>query len=77
MRTIIDLPDDQITALARQSAKYNTSRAAMVRDAVAEYLVNRRDPIDDQAFGLFRENPLDVPGDGLAWQNSLRDEWRV
>ena len=56
-----------LDALGRERG---ASRAALVREAVADYLArNRRDP--REAFGLWR----DRAEDGIAYQERLRDEW--
>ena len=71
MRTIIDLTDEQIEALARLSDKRDLSRAALIRAAVDDYLTKHADKSWEEAFGLWRERGLD----GLAYQQALRDEW--
>ena len=72
MRTIIDLPEDQIEALARLSERDGFSRAELIRRAVSEYLKIAGIPDQDHsAFGLWRHNPED----GLEYQNRLRREW--
>ena len=42
MRTLIDLPDTQIQALAALCERVKQPRTALIREAVAEYLVNQR-----------------------------------
>lgn len=38
MRTIVDLPDSQIAELSMLEKHQNTSRAQLIREAVARYL---------------------------------------
>lgn len=71
MRTIVDLPEEQIEELKRLSGQTRLSRAALVREAVAEYLQHHPSEPGDEVFGIWR----DMPGDGLAYQRRLRDEW--
>ena len=71
MRTIVDIPEDQVEALKRLSERAHLSRSELVRRAVAEYLQRHSPGTGDAAFGLSREQPLDA----LAMQDSLRVEW--
>lgn len=72
MRTVIDIPDEQVAALDRLARAAGTSRAAMIRAAVDRLLEDRTPAPDiDAAFGLW----ADGDEDGLAYQRRLRDEW--
>jgi hypothetical protein len=71
MRTIVDIPEDQVEALKRLGERSRLSRAELMRRAVAEYLQRHSPGPGDAAFGLWREQPLDA----LAVQDSLRAEW--
>lgn len=71
MRTIIDLPDSQIEALRLLEERNHVSRAELVRQAVAEYVVKRTQAHD--AFGAWKSRKTKV--DGVAYQQQLRDEW--
>ncbi len=74
MRTLIDIPDDQIAELAKLAEQEKVSRAALVRKAIAELLASKRSNNDDAmdaAFGLW----ADRDEDGLAYQERLRSEW--
>ncbi|MES2639833.1 MAG: ribbon-helix-helix protein, CopG family [Myxococcota bacterium] len=73
MRTIIDLPTDQLAALDAWRLARGVSRAEAVRRAVAQLLDDeqeRRGAVD-AAFGLWKGR---VP-DGLVEQERLRSEW--
>lgn len=73
MRTIIDLPSDQIEALDRLCEKDQISRAEAIRRAVA-LLVRRNSTASAAAFGLWRNRPY---VDGVEYQRQLRRrEWR-
>ena len=71
MRTIVDLPDEQIEALKRLSEQSALPRAELLRRAVAEYLARHQHSPGDQAFGLWRARPVDA----LEHQRGLRAEW--
>jgi hypothetical protein len=73
MRTIIELPDDQLEALADLCRSEGISRAEAIRQAVAQYTRGRRSKAAAGAFGLWRNRQID----GLEYQRQLRDEWVV
>jgi len=71
MRTIIDLPEEQIEALKLLAERENASRAELVRRAVSDYLAQRPYGPTDSAFGLWRKR-----GEGgLEYQARVRQEW--
>lgn len=71
MRTIIDLPDDQIRRLGEICRREGVSRAEVVRRAVADYLdalcLHERDDV----FGMWRDRRVD----GLEYEQRQRREW--
>lgn len=73
MRTIIDLPAQQLAALDAWRGAHGLSRAEAVRQAVARLLEGER------AHALAIEGTsavwADRNEDGLAYQERLRDEW--
>jgi metal-responsive CopG/Arc/MetJ family transcriptional regulator len=72
MRTIIDLPDTQIQALAQLCQKEKMSRAEAVRTAVAEFLKQKNSPKDfQQAFGLWKNKKINAH----RYLSHLRREW--
>jgi metal-responsive CopG/Arc/MetJ family transcriptional regulator len=71
MRTLVDLGDTQIQALDELSKKEKRSRAALIRQAIDDYLEKRRDKQDSDAFGLWGKRKMD----GLAYQEKVRGEW--
>jgi predicted transcriptional regulator len=70
MRTLIDISSEQIRSLAELSARSRRPRAALIRDAITEYLASHRPPAED-AFGLWGKA---APA-GLKYQKKLRTEW--
>ena len=71
MRTIIDLPPEQVDALDAWCRQEGVSRAEAVRRAVAEHLRKHHTGGGTRAFGIWR----DMAEDGLAYQERLRSEW--
>jgi len=71
MRTIVDLPDEQVDALHQLGTRDGLSRAELVRRAVAEYLDKRQHRDDDRAFGLWQRRRCDA----LDYEDRLRGEW--
>jgi hypothetical protein len=70
MRTIIEIPDEQVPPLTKQCQKEDISRAELVRRAIDLYLEQRKSPAKD-VFGLWRGRGKD----GVEYQRSLRAEW--
>jgi predicted transcriptional regulator len=71
MRTLIDLADAQVRVLDELSKKEKRSRAALIRQAIDEYLTRRKSKQIGDAFGLWGHRKTD----GLAYQRRLRSEW--
>jgi len=71
MRTVIDLPDEQIEPLKTLANSLNVSRAELIRRAVADYLRRFEAPAEDTAFGIWKHRDED----GLAYQERMRSEW--
>ncbi len=71
MRTLVDIPDQQIRALAELCEQSNRPRAAIIRAAIAEYLANHRPAGTGDAFGLWGP----AAADGLKYQKKARAEW--
>jgi metal-responsive CopG/Arc/MetJ family transcriptional regulator len=71
MRTLVDLGDTQIQALDELSKKEKRSRAALIRQAIDDYLKSRHDKQEGDAFGLWGKRKVD----GLAYQEKVRGEW--
>lgn len=71
MRTLIDIPEDQLQTLNQLARRQQVSRAELIRRAVRKYLKSQMPLAEDEAFGLWKE----TAEDGLAYQRRLRDEW--
>ena len=72
MRTIIDLPESQLTAPRELERIKKVSRAELVRQAVAQYVVSNASATP--AFGAWKKSKR-ASGDGVAVQRKLRAEW--
>lgn len=72
MRTTIDLSAAQLAALRELERSKNISRAELVRQAVAEYLLRHAETTD--AFGAWKITNRQQR-DGLTVQKKLRTEW--
>jgi Ribbon-helix-helix protein, copG family len=70
MRTLVDLPDKELEQLTALSRSRKTSRAELIRQAVAGYLAQNSVGIED-SFGLWKSRGVD----GLKYQDKLREEW--
>lgn len=79
MRTIVDLPEEQIKSLDSLGKKKKLSRAALVRQAVERYINEEGQTAKgdlDKYFGVFKDESAIFDGlDGLAWQRKTRAEW--
>ncbi len=72
MRTLVDIPKADIVKLDEISAREKVSRAAIIRQAVAQLIAARDKDALEAGFGawkgLFEE-------DSVAFVRRLRDEW--
>ncbi len=71
MRTIIDIPNSLVESLDRISTANKHSRAALIREAITDYLRTKSLSQADDAFGLWKHRKKE----GLHYQNDLRKEW--
>lgn len=71
MRTLIDIPEEDLGRLNELSSARHVSRAELVRSAISLFLRTHGTDVADEAFGLW----ADGKEDGLAYQKRLRSEW--
>jgi metal-responsive CopG/Arc/MetJ family transcriptional regulator len=71
MRTLVDIPERELDELTALSSLRNTSRAELIRQAVADFLVQNKAGLED-SFGLWKRRGED----GVAYQRRLRGEWK-
>ena len=72
VRTIIELPEDQLQALDGICRRDEISRAEAIRQAVALLVRHRGVGASGVAFGLWRGKRRI---DGLRYQEQVRSEW--
>ena len=71
MRTLVDIGEPQVQELDELSKEDRRSRAALIREAIDDYLAKRRGKRGGNAFGLWGRRKID----GLAYQEKVRREW--
>jgi metal-responsive CopG/Arc/MetJ family transcriptional regulator len=71
MRTLVDVGDSQLQELDQLSKQEKRSRAALIREAIDDFLARRRSQQQGDAFGLWGRHKID----GLAYQEKVRNEW--
>lgn len=70
MRTIVDLPKEQLAALGRICEEDKISRAEAIRRAVDAY-AKQRQSSPDAVFGLWAKRKEDA----LEYEDRVRSEW--
>lgn len=74
-RTIIDLPDEDLSRLDALAEEESVSRASVLREAVAEYVVRKSKvpavPKPLSGFGSLKG----YYGEAQSYQDQLRGEW--
>ena len=77
MRTLVNLPDDDVRWLDVRAKARGISRAELVREAVTDYRTKVMDSGNNEGlragFGLWKHR-TDI-GDGVEYQRALRAEW--
>lgn len=72
MLTTIEIPPEQAEALDEIAAREHTSRDALVRTLIAEFVAQHAAKPDiQQFFGIWGDRSVD----GLEFQERLRAEW--
>lgn len=72
MRTIIEIPDEQLKKLAYICEREDISRAELIRKAILLYLQENISVKNDYSFGIWKDKAVD----SVAYQNKLREEWK-
>ena len=71
MRTLVDVGAAQLQELDELSKQERRSRAALIREAIDDFLAKRRCKYEGDAFGLWGKRKVD----GLVYQERVRSEW--
>ena len=66
MRTLVDIPEDELEELNSLSRSRKVSRAELIRQAVAGFLAENRSGIED-SFGIWKQRDVD----GVEYQEKL------
>lgn len=74
MRTLVDIPEDDIERLDAIAAKTKRSRAAAIREAVKMYLIQNADNKDwiERGAGYWKDR-TDI-GDAVEYQRAMRED---
>lgn len=73
MRTLVDIPEDDIRWLDLKAAEQGKSRTALVREAVAAYRADAPQDWIEAGFGLWKDR-TDIGG-SVEWQRRERASW--
>jgi plasmid stability protein len=73
MRTLVDIPDEDVAKLDVLAKRRGKSRAAEIREAITNYLALSEKVGIEKYFGLWERHGSKV--DGLEYERELRDEW--
>ena len=71
MRALVDIDELQIEKLDQLARSQKRSRAAVIREALRDYLDARSAQTEVDAFGLWGDHAVD----GLEYQKRVRSEW--
>lgn len=71
MRTLVDIPEEDLELLNGVVKKLAISRAEFVRRAISTSLEPHRADATTTAFGIWSDRPID----GLEYEQRIRDEW--
>jgi hypothetical protein len=72
-RFLVDVPADDVRKLDEIAKRDGKSRAAVLREAVSNYLEAGRKEGFERYFGLWERHGSTV--DGLEYERDLRGEW--
>lgn len=76
MRTLVDIPDEDIAKLDALAKRQGKSRAAEIRDAIKLHLIEKAENNDwiERWAGLWERR--DDIGDGVEYQRAIREDRR-
>ncbi|MDP3907229.1 CopG family transcriptional regulator [Novosphingobium sp.] len=74
MRTLVDIPDEDVEKLDALASRSKRSRAAAIREAIRLYLVQQGDDRSwiDRGYGLWADR--DDIGDAVEYQRAMRED---
>jgi metal-responsive CopG/Arc/MetJ family transcriptional regulator len=71
VRTIVELPQEQLEALGNICLQEKASRAEIIRRAVGNYILEKQSGKGRNAFGLWKKKRINA----LKYERRLRSEW--
>ncbi len=71
MRTLVDIPTEDLELIDGVVKKLSISRAEFVRRAIARSLEPHREARKHEAFGIWSKRAVD----GVKYQRRIRREW--
>lgn len=72
-RFLVDIPEEDLARLDALARSEGKSRAALLREAVADYIAAESKQGFEKYFGLWERHGSTV--DGLDYERKLRGEW--
>jgi len=72
MRTIVDIPEEDIRWLDQKAAETGKSRTALVREAVSSYRAEKPKDWIGRGRGYWKDR--DDIGDGVDYQRRIRED---
>lgn len=72
-RFLVDIPEEDLARLDALARAEGKSRAAILREAVADYIAAESKQGFEKYFGLWERHGSTV--DGLDYERNLRGEW--
>jgi predicted transcriptional regulator len=72
-RFLVDVPEEDVARLDALARAEGKSRAAILREAVTNYIANSNKDWLEAGFGLWAK--YGFTEDGMDYQNRLREEW--
>ena len=72
-RFLVDIPEEDLTRLDAMAKADGKSRAAVLREAVADYIAAESKQGFEKYFGLWERHGSTI--DGLDYERKLRGEW--
>jgi metal-responsive CopG/Arc/MetJ family transcriptional regulator len=71
MRTLVDIPNDELESLNALSKAEGISRAESIRRAIKAYVELNRPPARHEGFGLWKDKNIDTD----EYLRKIRAEW--
>ncbi len=72
MRTLVDIPEDDIEWLDRKASQEGKSRAAVLREAVSNYRAEASKDWIERGAGYWKDRK-DI-GDAVEYQRAMRED---